>query len=147
MGKQKKPKQRFDPHERAKQPRDRGGALNVVTQKFSWSFAAIDLDGPFGWRHVDLVQLLTEIVPKLHEHESMTWGEIEGSRSHFVEIDKLSDAARARLTEIEKDDFGDLFSLRLSGASRVWGTRTSARFDILWWDPNHLVCPSVKKHT
>jgi predicted DNA-binding transcriptional regulator AlpA len=41
----------------------------------------------------------------------------------------------------------DLFSLRLSSLERLWGLRSNDVFSVLWWDPNHQICPSPKKHT
>ena len=91
---------------------------------------------------------MSEIVPKLHAYESMTWREIEGpSGSHFVERDALCPDAQALLDELGFRDVEELFSLRVTGRRRLWGIRDQATFRVLWWDPEHEVCPSVKKHT
>jgi hypothetical protein len=65
--------------------------------------------------------LLKYIVSKLHDFESMKWGEVEGATgSHFVEVAAIVGEARERLTKIGKDEQGRLFSLRITGAMRVW---------------------------
>ncbi|RKZ46349.1 MAG: hypothetical protein DRR00_24365, partial [Candidatus Parabeggiatoa sp. nov. 3] len=52
-----------------------------------------------------------------------------------------------RLAEIHQDDIDELFSLRLSGKERLWGILDNHILKILWWDANHDVWPSKKKHT
>jgi hypothetical protein len=80
--------------------------------------------------------------------ESMTWGQVEGATgSHFVEVDAIVPDAQRRLEEIGKDEQGRLFSLRITGEMRLWGIRDIAILRLLWWDPEHQVCPSHKKHT
>lgn len=106
----------------------------------------MDFEGPFGC-HVLTGQDAREIQRKLGAFEGMTWSDIERAGSHNVAIDKLSKPARDRLTEIKQDDLDELFSLRLSGKERIWGIRDRSVLRLLWWDPEHAVCPSTKKHT
>lgn len=106
------------------------------------------MDGDWGWRLVETDLLFGEVLPKLHDYESMTWSEVEGrSGSHFVSIDDLCTDAQRRLEYLQMDDFGDLFSLRITGSRRVWGWRDVAILRVLWWDPHHQVCPALKRHT
>ena len=60
---------------------------------------------------------------------------------------KLCSHAQKRLVEMKLDDVDEVHSLRLSGVHRVWGILTENVLTLLWWDPNHEVCPSLKKHT
>lgn len=48
---------------------------------------------------------------------------------------------------VDNDDLDQLFSLRLTVRKRVWGIKEGNIFWILWWDPEHEVCKSHKKHT
>ena len=78
----------------------------------------------------------------------MTWQEILESRQHHpIEINRLCPAAQRRLAEISQDDIDDLISLRLGGRERIWGIRDGATLKLLWWDPDHQVCPATLKHT
>ena len=77
----------------------------------------------------------------------MTWGEVEGRGSHFVDVDNCSREAQKRLEEIKLDDLEQLFSLRIGGRKRIFGWRREAVLYVLWWDPDHKVCPSEMKHT
>jgi hypothetical protein len=82
------------------------------------------------------------VIDGLRPFESMTWGEIEGSRSHFISRSSIIAAAQKRLREIKQDDVDELFSLRLTGRQRIFGIRDGAILRLLWWDPLHELCPS-----
>jgi hypothetical protein len=108
----------------------------------------IDWDGAWGWSRATGEELIRTIIPRLHELETMTWGEVEGPTGcHFVEVTGLVPDAQRRLVEIGKDEQARLFSVRITGKIRVWGIRDIAILKVLWWDPEHSVCSSPKKHT
>lgn len=86
-----------------------------------------------------------EVLSKLRAFETMTWPEIERAGSHYVECSRLIKDAQVRLAELHLDDFDQLFSLRLQGKPRMWGLRIGNVFSVLWWDPEHAICPSIKK--
>ena len=115
----------------------------------SWRISKIDTVDPFGWQEIPR-EKLDEVRQKLAQFESMTWNEIlidSRKQNHSVEVWKLCREARARLEIIGLGDVETLVSLRLSAKERVWGVRQGAALLILWWDPNHLVCPSILKNT
>jgi hypothetical protein len=62
-------------------------------------------------------------------------------------VGELCKTARDRLEDLRLEDIDELVSLRLGGAERVWGIRDGNVMLLLWWDPEHAVCPSLKKHT
>lgn len=109
----------------------------------------MDMEGPFGWGNLSR-SIANDVLSKLRDFESMTWGEIlvKGSdRNHYVQVAVLSKTAQKRLRDIKQDDVDEVVSLRLTGKSRVIGIPDGLAMQILWWDPNHQVCPSKKKHT
>jgi len=79
----------------------------------------------------------------------MTWAEISKDKKkyHPIRVDKLATEARKRLEELRQDDVDVLWSLRVQGKPRIWGIREGRVLKLLWWDPNHEVCPSKLKHT
>ena len=83
----------------------------------------------------------------MYHFETMKWSEIVVSGSHTIDIGSLSKEAQDRLEDIGQDDLDELFSLRVTGRGRLIGIREMDYFRILWWDPDHKVCPSKKKHT
>lgn len=150
MGKQKRPKKPViaEPVETRKNP--------VIAERLTanentptWRIFHLEMCDPFGWHILERAKL-EEILGKLRDFERLTWNEIlvrNKERNHSVPVIKLCKGARDRLQELKLDDVDELVSLRLSGAERVWGIRYSAVLSLLWWDPNHNVCPSLKKHT
>jgi len=77
----------------------------------------------------------------------MRWQEIEGADHHAIGVDRLSKEAQNRLAEIRQDDLDEVFSFHFSGKPRIIGIREMNVIKLLWWDPEHQVCPSIKKHT
>jgi hypothetical protein len=121
---------------------------SIRRKLFCWRLGEIDWDGPWGWEKVELSELIRVVIPKLHDYESMTWAEVEGpSGSHAVGLDQVCSQAQTRLEELGKGELETLFSVRITGERRVWGVKDVAILRVLWWDPNHSVCPSIKKHT
>lgn len=118
----------------------------IPTNKPTWRFSTVDKSGQFKWPKGDASEL--EIVQKLHEFDSMTWEEIQGKQHHFLSVDSLSKAAKDRLEEIQlDDDIEQLFSFHLQGKPRIIAIRHANVANLLWYDPDHEVAPSKKKHT
>jgi hypothetical protein len=144
----KRPAKQSAPAELGKRPR--GGAIadNVPQSLFRWRVRRADWDGQWGWHTADARVILLEVVSKLHDYETMKWAEIEGDRNHFVALDHICGDAQRRLRELGlEDEVEALFSLHLTGPKRVWGIRDGAVLHVLWWDPDHTVCPSIKRNT
>ena len=112
-----------------------------------WRVDLLQREGPYGWQAVTGSLLWTQIIPKLRNFETMTWSEVLGRQNHPVRVASLCPEAQKRLKALKLDDVEELVSLRLSGKERVWGLRERAELRLLWWDPDHQVCPSTKKHT
>ena len=159
MGRPKKrPSRAVDP-DRSKKPRVERGppahrsprSLDPVQHLESlrplWRTGAIDLDGRWGWRVVEAEVILQDVVTRLHDYETMPWTQFRGKLNHDVELPSLCANARRRLREIGKDDLDSLFSIRIDGKRRVWAVRSANILHLLWWDPEHEVCPSHQRHT
>lgn len=147
MAKRKKPATQAAPPPSDKVPRIAKEARSD-TSIVSWQFSALDEDGPWGWNTVDAATISTSVLPRIKAFETMTWADIEGKTgSHFIDVYEIIPNAQRRLSDIGQDDVDCLFSLRLQGRQRIWGIRDRNIFKVLWWDPEHAICPSVKKHT
>jgi hypothetical protein len=119
------------------------------TETPAWRIAQMEYSDPFGW-HVVGGAKLREIREKIVHFERKTWNDIlvrEKHWNHAVATTSLSKAARDRLKHLNLDDLEELVSLRLTGPERVWGYRIGFVLHVLWWDPDHQVCPSPLKHT
>ena len=110
-----------------------------------WGFSVVDLEGQWGWKHVKGQVWWNNIFPKLQNFETMTWaaimgssgGRTRGTNNHSVLVSELSAAAKARLQEIQQDDVVELFSLRLTATTRVYGIRDRRALKLLWYDNHH----------
>jgi hypothetical protein len=111
-----------------------------------WALSYVDMDGDWGWSSCD-GDSVEMILRFLKELESCVHTEVFGSRHKFIKIESLCPQAQKRLEEIELDDLDGLWELHLSGKVRIWGHRVEHVFYLVWWDPEHTVCPSRKKHT
>lgn len=131
-------------------PRGADKARKIGEEHISWHLGILDKDGDWTWRGIDEKTIWKEIHSKLSEFERKTWNEIlikEKYRNHKVSVSDICSEAQKRLAKIKQDDTDDLISLRLSGEKRVWGIRLGSILKILWWDPHHTVCPSIRRHT
>ncbi|MCY4283978.1 MAG: hypothetical protein OXC65_01405 [Thiotrichales bacterium] len=110
-----------------------------------WAFGIADLDGPWGWRTVAGRIWWSELLPKLRDFETMTWEEImraaggraRGNNNHFVSVEKFTRPAKERLAALGQEDISELFSLRLTATTRIYGIRDRRALKLLWYDPHH----------
>ncbi len=103
----------------------------------------MEMVDPFGWHVLD-GHTLFKIQGRLASLETMTWNEIFGRQHHQIPINRICRAARQRLEAIGQDDIERVVSLRLEGGKRVWGILEMGVLRLLWWDPEHQICPSMK---
>lgn len=113
----------------------------------AWRFNAVDKAGPFPWTGLDDAVEYKEVLEKLIGFECMPENELISAGCHSIPTENLCSEAQARLVELELDDLDGLFSFRLTGKKRVFAVVRSKYVRILWYDPEHKVCPSKKKHT
>lgn len=115
----------------------------------SWQIGVLQVHGPFGWGDIG-EKKLREIREKLASLETMTWREIliKGKKQHhMIRVAVLPKENQKRLRETGQHDIDRLVSLRMSGRERIYGILNKASLRLLWWDPDHQVYPSRKKHT
>lgn len=112
----------------------------------SWRVASLELVDPYGWHRLSAEKLL-DIRQKLAHFETMSWSEllVQGKkRNHSIKISEITSEARDRL-EIIGLALDEVVSLRLSGKERVFGYLDNGVLELLWWDPDHQVCPSLRE--
>ncbi|MCY3956656.1 MAG: hypothetical protein OXF47_11770 [Nitrospira sp.] len=119
----------------------------------AWKFSALDDGGEWGWEGAAKEDWWEKIFTKLKSIDSMTWAELaratggrnNGNNHHFVQVKDLAKQAKDRLKEKNQEDVTQLFSLRLNARTRIYGIRDGRALKLLWYDPNHTVCPVTKK--
>jgi len=121
------------------------------SEQVAWRFGWIDRDEACRWSFESVAaDKLAEIIKKLGDWEGKTWAQIlteDKKAQHDVALESLIPDAQAQLQKMKLDDFDALFRFRFSGKERLWGVRIDNIFYLLWWDPEHEVCPSTKRNT
>lgn len=109
----------------------------------------MDCDGPFGWNLCASHEQFLLILKKKGQIESMSFTDLGRGGSHAIESWKLCKEAKDRLEFLKLDDFDELYSLRLTGTQRIWCIREGGTnvMRVLWWDPDHRVCPSTLRNS
>lgn len=90
---------------------------------------------------------------KLCDFAKLTWRDIERQRTggrdrhrkhHDIPLSRICPEAQADIARRKLDEeFDDaIFRFRLNGEQRLWGFRRGRVFHVVWWDPEHQVCPS-----
>lgn len=146
MGKQNKKQPKAPLAEHGQKSPKAAPAESFYHLRPAWRVARIELVDPYGWHQIPTYKLL-EIRDKLGGFEGQTWGDIimrSQNNHHFMPVVKICAAAQERLSAIHMEDTDALFSLRLSGAERVWGILNNGILLLLWWDPFHSVYPVPK---
>jgi hypothetical protein len=129
----------------SKRPKSTDPAISGLP--LAWRFSGCDRAGPFAWTKLPHGERFKEVIDRLHEFEKMNWDQILSTGSHPIDIGDCKKSAKDRLAEIKQDDIDALMSFRIAGKKRVWCIQDQNIMRVLWWDPEHAVCPSLKKHT
>lgn len=134
-----------------KQPKNYENPDSWLGKKPTWRFSTCDQDVE-KWNVLKCTNFHGDILDKLISFEGMTWSEIQtaaggrssGTNSHFIPLDQCVSAAQARA---EKLQIESIFSLRLTGTKRLFGTINNGTFNVVWYTDEHDICKSKKKHT
>lgn len=129
-----------------KQPKNRENPNGYFNWHPSWNFSRCDFNHE-KWS-INNSDIFNDIIPKLISFEQRKWGDIinDEKHNHWIECKDFVKSAQKRLSELKL--FQDtLFSLRLTGTLRLFGYIENGIYYIIWFDPNHEICPSNKKHT
>lgn len=146
--KRKRPSIRDEPRTE-RSPRIRREPQTSFDGTPSWRLSRLEMHDPYGWHKLDR-ETAVFVLGKLKEFESMTMRELlmDGRKqNHNIEVYKLCREAQRRLQELQLDDIEQVLSLRLGGRQRVWGIMQATVISLLWWDPEHEICPSELKNT
>lgn len=112
----------------------------------SWQFSKADME--YKRWSVANAEDIEEILKKLQGLESQTWGEIrqQDNGCHTVQCNKFITEAKKRMAEL-KLTYEEMFSIRIDGKKRLYGVIEDGVFLMIWYDREHEIYPSKKKHT
>jgi len=143
--KRKNPRRAVTPPS-GKTPRREQDPINFDSSFFQWRVhdTYIDYDHPnLGWQNVDTIELLRSIITTLQSYEGLTWAEVKTKpHCHSKDIDELKQQLQNRLNERKLDYVERLFQICMGSIHRIWGYRERRVFYLMWYDPEHDVCPT-----
>lgn len=118
--------------------------------RLCWRFKHFDHDGPWSFTGTTGDELCN-LIKRLAKFEDMTVNSAfngGGYPGKEYDIEHIPTAkARERLDAIGLADMTKISVFRLGGEERVYGFRCANVFHVVWWDPDHAIWPSRKKHT
>lgn len=126
----------------------------TATEDFLWNAEYADREGAWTWgEERNWTEVLWDEVlhPFLKDCGTKTWGTLEretagGSQRHkSYELSVICKEAQRRLRDISLDDLPHIFRLRLNNKQRFYGYCVSGCWYALWWDAEHMICPSPRK--
>lgn len=101
---------------------------------------------PYGWHELSPEEIVY-VQGKLSTFEGMTWKEIfvdAKKQNHPIDVcDLKCDEARKWMENNIKGQ-PTLWTLRFSGKERVWGIFSEGAYQIVFWDPKHMICPTER---
>lgn len=115
----------------------------------SWRFHRADKNGPFAWPD-RCEKTALEVYNFLHSLDSQSWHTIfSGTSHHNIQFHAMSPDAQSRFRNMCLENHCDsLISLRMTGIKRIFCYISDGHVgNIVWYDPEHRVCLSHKKHT
>ena len=124
-----------------------GASRSIPTGNIVWRTSGIDSGGCWSWNQLKCSEFLRDVWEKMRQFEASTWDSLNHKVHHMIPVRNIVAPARERLKELGRDDLEWLASFHFNGKKRIWAHRTGNEFWLLWWDPNHEVCPSLKKGT
>ena len=126
-----------------------GANLPSDEQRVSWRLGDADLAGPYAWNSISSSDL-ARLIDVFREVDKKRWSAVMGEGMGEIKSiprTSLCAAAQRRLETIKRDDESWLHEIRLGNKPRVWGIRDDNVFHVLWWDPEHDVCPAELRNT
>jgi hypothetical protein len=130
-----------------KEPHAASNPNEFYRQHPAWRISLLEIVDPFGWHTVTAAKML-DIRAKLANFESMTWAEIlqrSNNHHHLIPVRDICGAAQRRLEALGEGDAELVLAPRLSNLERIFGILDGHILRVLWWDPDHEICPSLKR--
>jgi hypothetical protein len=129
-----------------KQPKVASEPISYNHLKASWRVRHVNMAAPYGWHQLTPVELAV-VQEKLSQFETMTWNEIfvvAKKQNHDIPVADLRCEKARRWMNRNMPGQPTLWTLRLSGAERVWGIFSEGAYQVLFWDPEHLIYPTSR---
>lgn len=110
-------------------------------QKAAWRIGKIQLIDPYGWHILD-ASGIARIKERLSSLERNTWNDIfvrDRHYNHKIRTDQLKCSIAKKWMHDHLPDYPYLWTIRVTGAERIWGIFAEGAYQIIFWDPRHLI--------
>jgi hypothetical protein len=124
-----------------KTPRTAAELPLYTDQKAAWRVSKIQLIEPYGWHELSPFEV-AKIKDRLSSFEKNTWKEIFVDQARFhhrISADELKCSTARQWMKKNMPDQDYLWTLRVTGAERIWGILSQGAYQVLFWDPEHLI--------
>ena len=143
------------PPDAKKQVRLRQDPSSYSESTIAWRIRLLDrVHDEWGWhlpKDSDKEHTIwSRIHNALKSYETMSWATIDKKHScHSWSVTDLPKKAQEGLLRqgLKLEQLEGLYQLAVGSKGRIFGIRDRNLFSILWWDSEHTVFPTEKKHT
>ena len=133
-----------------KQPRVAVNPDELAARRPAFRVGMMDLEWRtplgHGWLTLSGADWL-ELQLKNKNIEAFSWLDLKRAGSHNVSLEQVIREAQTRLENDLHLELDEIFSVRLSGKERIWGMKIVNVLHVIWFDPEHEICPAPKKNT
>jgi hypothetical protein len=117
--------------------------------KAAWRVSRMQLVGPYGWHELD-ASGIEKVKTRLASLERSTWNDIfvrDARNNHEIPVNTLKCATAKKWMAENMPDQPSLWTIRVTGKERIWGILSESAYQIVFWDPEHLIWEVAKKNT
>ena len=116
-------------------------------EKAAWRIGRIQLVDPYGWHDLDS-EGVRRVKERLASLEGSTWKDIfvSGAQyNHQIEVADLKCPTARKWMGDHLPDQPYLWTIRVTAKERIWGILAEGAYQIVFWDPDHLIWEVKKK--
>jgi len=123
---------------------------DAMSRHLRFRFNRVDIGSP--WCLTDITKAhLGVLINRMKDLEAMSANEVfkggKIGKDENVAEDSPNRDAQKRARAEYPNDYERIARIAVQGKERLWGLRFENEFHVIWWDPEHEVWPSQKKHT
>ena len=118
-------------------------------EKAAWRISRIQLLDPYGWRELNADEIV-RVKERLSSLERSTWKDIfirDAHYNHQLEVNDLRCPIAKKWMLDNLPDQPYLWTIRVTAKERIWGILAEKAYQIILWDPYHLIWEVPKKNT
>jgi hypothetical protein len=115
--------------------------------KAAWRVGRIQIVDPYGFHELDATGI-ARVKERLASLERSTWKDIfirDAEYNHQIEVQNLRCQIAKKWMEDHLPDQPCLWTIRVTARERIWGILAEKAYQIVFWDPEHLIWEIQKR--